>query len=211
MTHDEAMKDGATERYVLDDMTDEERDAFEEHYFDCAVCAEDVKAAIAIRDEGLAAVRDLPEPVVVPFPQPRRRLATPLAAAASAVLVALSMYAGVVQPAMRELHAARTPFVADGEANLRTSRGAGASTAIDGHKNTKLVVEVDTEDKSPRFTFNFLDAAGRERFAIPVSGDRVRAGDVEVSLRSETLESGVYTLRVDGTEAGVVTYRLIVR
>ncbi len=32
----------ATERYLLDEMNDAEREAFEEHYFDCAVCAANV-------------------------------------------------------------------------------------------------------------------------------------------------------------------------
>ena len=50
MTHDDAIKDGATDRYVLHEMTEEESESFEKHYFDCPVCAKDVEEAIALRD-----------------------------------------------------------------------------------------------------------------------------------------------------------------
>lgn len=43
MKHEFATTTHAAERYLLHEMTAEERDAFEEHYFACDVCAEDVK------------------------------------------------------------------------------------------------------------------------------------------------------------------------
>src|SRR5215469_10362255 len=42
MDHDAAGQTLATERYFLNEMTSEERDAFEEHYFSCSECASDV-------------------------------------------------------------------------------------------------------------------------------------------------------------------------
>src|SRR5262245_66255372 len=122
MTHDEAIKNGATERYVLDEMTDEEREAFEEHYFDCAVCAEDVRAAIAIRD-GLAAERVTAEPAVVPL-QPRRRVmpAWLASAAAAAMIAVVSMYAGMVRPERKQLAAERQPGLVE-EVRLENVRG----------------------------------------------------------------------------------------
>ena len=43
MTHAETVSALATERYLLDEMTAPERDAFEAHYFECLDCAEDVQ------------------------------------------------------------------------------------------------------------------------------------------------------------------------
>lgn len=40
----------ATERYLLGEMTDTERDSFEEHFFSCAECAEDVIAGDKMRE-----------------------------------------------------------------------------------------------------------------------------------------------------------------
>src|SRR3954469_17960246 len=109
MSHDEAINDGATERYVLDEMPDEERDAFEEHYFECAVCAEDVRTAIALKDGLAAEQRRESVPAVVPFEPRHRRLPASLAAAAAAMIAVVSMYAGVVQPQRRQLAEALKP------------------------------------------------------------------------------------------------------
>ena len=35
MTHTEAISSLASERYLLDEMSDQEREAFEAHYFEC--------------------------------------------------------------------------------------------------------------------------------------------------------------------------------
>ena len=43
MEHHQAAAILASERYVLDELTVAERDAFEEHYFTCAICAQEVK------------------------------------------------------------------------------------------------------------------------------------------------------------------------
>ena len=44
MDHNEATKQMAAERYLLDELTPELRDAFEEHAFDCPECSVDLRA-----------------------------------------------------------------------------------------------------------------------------------------------------------------------
>ncbi|HKE19964.1 MAG TPA: hypothetical protein VKB80_34055 [Kofleriaceae bacterium] len=48
MDHQEAISLGATERYALGTLDDAQREAFEEHFFGCLECAEDVRAATAV-------------------------------------------------------------------------------------------------------------------------------------------------------------------
>jgi hypothetical protein len=50
MTHTEAVRSSAAERYLLDELSEPERFAFEDHYFDCAECAEDVRMGAVMRD-----------------------------------------------------------------------------------------------------------------------------------------------------------------
>ena len=44
MDHEEAMWLQAAEKYVLGELAEELREAYEEHYFDCQECATDVIA-----------------------------------------------------------------------------------------------------------------------------------------------------------------------
>ena len=54
MTHSEAVQNSAAERYLLDEMSELERHSFEEHYFDCAECADEVHVGSMLR-EGVSA------------------------------------------------------------------------------------------------------------------------------------------------------------
>src|SRR3954454_14195008 len=86
MEHQDAVATLASERYLLGEMTDVERDSFEDHFFSCAECADDVRAAAAMKDgvrHGLAAAK------VVPIRRAwRPAIAIPWAAAATLALVA---------------------------------------------------------------------------------------------------------------------------
>jgi hypothetical protein len=54
MTHEQAVEKQAAERYLLDEMPELERFAFEEHLFACPICAEDVRSG-AVMQEGVKA------------------------------------------------------------------------------------------------------------------------------------------------------------
>jgi hypothetical protein len=51
MEHQRAVQNLAVESYLLGDMSSRERDAFEEHFFECSVCGEDVRAAAEFMEE----------------------------------------------------------------------------------------------------------------------------------------------------------------
>jgi hypothetical protein len=92
MDHRQAIETLALERYLLGEMPDQERDAFEEHFFSCAECAEDARAAGTMRDAVVAgSAQQAAAGRVLQMPASRRRLASvvvPWAAAASLALVA---------------------------------------------------------------------------------------------------------------------------
>ncbi len=97
MNHQQAIATHAVERYLLDDLADDDRDAFEEHYFSCVECAEDVRIGALMR-EGVKAGLIGAAPVVPGRPaqvvriSSRRRWHTsvvlPWAAAAALAIVA---------------------------------------------------------------------------------------------------------------------------
>jgi hypothetical protein len=51
MEHQRAVQNLAVESYLLGDMSPQERDAFEEHFFECRLCGEDVRAAAKFMEE----------------------------------------------------------------------------------------------------------------------------------------------------------------
>lgn len=68
MDHDEAVKQMAVERYLLDEMAPDAREAFEEHLFDCQECALDLRAGVAFVDAAKAQLLPMiePSPLVAP-------------------------------------------------------------------------------------------------------------------------------------------------
>ncbi|HVE72359.1 MAG TPA: hypothetical protein VNI54_13410 [Thermoanaerobaculia bacterium] len=88
MNHAEAIESQASERYALEMLTAAEVDAFEEHYFDCVECAEDVRAGMSLMDGGRRLVAEPAAPVVAIDSHPRRRgLRNWIPAAAAAALL----------------------------------------------------------------------------------------------------------------------------
>jgi hypothetical protein len=60
MDHSEAAQSQAVERYLLGEMTAPESDAFETHFFECAICAEELKVGALLQANGRAVAAELP-------------------------------------------------------------------------------------------------------------------------------------------------------
>ena len=75
MEHSEALQQMAAERYLLNELTPDAREAFEEHLFDCPECALDLRAGVAFVEEAKAQLPKLasalPAPVPVRSPAPK--------------------------------------------------------------------------------------------------------------------------------------------
>jgi len=72
MTHQQAVDGLASERYLLDEMSEVERFEFESHYFDCADCADDVRVGELMRVETKRGGASGAEDVASGFPGHRR-------------------------------------------------------------------------------------------------------------------------------------------
>src|SRR4051794_30464986 len=57
MDHETAIKTNATERYFLGELTGDDRDRFEEHYFMCPECTEDLRALTVLAANAKAVFR----------------------------------------------------------------------------------------------------------------------------------------------------------
>jgi hypothetical protein len=66
MDHNQAVEEMAAERYLLNELSREAREAFEEHIFCCPECALDLRAAAAFVDEAKVQLPALRSPVAAP-------------------------------------------------------------------------------------------------------------------------------------------------
>jgi hypothetical protein len=76
MEHERAVQSLAVESYLLGEMTPGEREAFEEHYFECGICAEDVRSASQFLEDMTGVLEAPGRPSAVPMPPrdaPERR------------------------------------------------------------------------------------------------------------------------------------------
>lgn len=98
MEHTEAVDTLACERYLLGEMTETERDAFEAHFFSCDECAEDIRAAATMREavrQGLGSSRTADqESALVPFARKSRAPWRPSVVLPWAVAATLAVMVG---------------------------------------------------------------------------------------------------------------------
>ncbi|HTV06533.1 MAG TPA: zf-HC2 domain-containing protein [Acidobacteriaceae bacterium] len=73
MDHNQAIRTMAVERYLLNELTPEDREAFEIHFFSCSECSYDLRAAAAFMHEAKA---QLPEFATSSYVHPQHAIPT---------------------------------------------------------------------------------------------------------------------------------------
>lgn len=197
----------AAEMYVLGELTGDLREQFEEHYFDCAECALDVRAAAAFIAVSKEVFQE--KPVAVPFVRGEKKaigwrtwLKPLVAIPAVAALIVVSVYEG------RNLQkqAAETPAVAD--QNLVASADFGLRGG-DREESENTVVRVSDDqafglhfDFTPSQTFGkylgeVRDQAGRTLMRVAIPAERANK-EVKFVVPGGKLRPGNYVLWIYG-------------
>jgi hypothetical protein len=202
MTHQEAIDGLASERYLLNEMSEDERFEFESHYFECLDCAEDVKLGEMIRQESRRAGAVAPPASsggvqgakVLTSPRWWRKpmVAAPWAAAASLALIA--GYQSLVQvPALRE---ANGPQAIEPVMLRGATRGAATSIAVaPGQRFVALSADVMTDGGS-KLNYEIVNA---DRAAVASGDAQQPSSGVPLMLlipADELRPAGRYTLIV---------------
>jgi hypothetical protein len=121
MKHEFAIATHAVERYLLGDMPAEERDAFEEHYFSCEDCADDLRITARFIENAKTVWRDeAQEPLKLSFLDwMRAKWLSPAVAALAAAALAVVVFQNTVT-----IPALNTPRALPAVALDLTSRAA---------------------------------------------------------------------------------------
>ncbi len=211
MEHAESVKSMAVERYLLGEMPDEERDAFEEHYFACVECGDDVYAGTAL----IAAVRVRerhPKPQPQPWgqPQPRPWLARMAIAAAAAFAIFAGYQGGVVIPQLRQqLAVIQKEFGGGGLGRVVRAyplpamqrQGEQDHQVIRSDRPFELDVEISPEKGATGYVLEIVDAGGKTRAHVHVTADEAN-DSIHLQPPGSKLPPGRYSLKVSPETAG---------
>lgn len=216
MDHSEAVNAMMAERYLLDELSPDERDAFEEHFFDCAECAIDVRAGAAFVQEAKAQL-----PGLTLEAAPKARAASPvkdsdswldrlrrlfssplLAGPVFAALIAVIGYQNLVTvPGLRTV--ATEPRLLTPVTLHGATRGEPVAIDADRGAGVVLMVDVPVRPEITSYSLALTDPRGKLAWTQNVSGDVVVAqGDtVSLVIPGSGLQAGTYSLRISGSAA----------
>jgi Putative zinc-finger len=207
MDHLDAKRLQAAEKYVLGELPPELRDEYEEHYFDCADCAEDIKAASAFVGASRDIFRDEPAPVVrVPAVKPapggfsgwfawlRPAIAVPVMVS----LVAIITFQAVTERSAKdrlsstETQAFQSSFRVQG-----STRGAGEIAKISMGPREAFGLDFDFTPSSMSSSYEgrILDESGKSLLTISLPGNLANK-EVHLAIPGGLLSPGQYTLVV---------------
>jgi anti-sigma factor RsiW len=215
MNHEEAVQEMATERYLLDELSPELREAFEEHMFGCQECAFDVRAGNVFMNEAKV---QLPEVIAEGAreaarpakSQPRKPLwsfwAMPsfrpaFAVPAFGVLLAVIAFQNLFT--IPSLHMAAThPHLAPWTSMHLGTRGVEPTVVrADRRQGAILMIDLPRQPAYSSYAIDLYDPQGRQFWAQTVTapGDNdTGSGTLSLLIPGTGLQQGAYTLNLAG-------------
>lgn len=200
MTHEQAVKIQAVERYFLGELTDEQRDAFEAHYFDCKECFDQVQLSQDFQHHARAVLEDEPARDPEPEAAPGWLAALlgdfrrPAMAFVSAMLL-FAVGTGLYQHSeIASLKAPRveTTFMLAGE-----SRGSAKLVQVSRDSTLSLRVEFNRKPEFVSYRAQLVSESGKVKDSLPIPSGETD-DSVTVSLPASALDPGNYALVVLG-------------
>jgi hypothetical protein len=195
MDHEVAAKTHAVERYLLGELPATERDAFEEHYFSCAECAEGVRSGSELTREMKAALSELQSRPQVSSPSWSSWFRMPVLVPTFAAL-ALAFVVGYQNLAVLP--------------DLEAPRSMGPAITLDGLTRSSVPT---IQPGAPLRFVTAVENAGSGKLYVELadpSGSTVRAGIVAAPAPGNPLDvyfpgklaAGRYHLVVRSAKAG---------
>ena len=208
MEHEEAVHTHATEKYLLGELLPEERDAFEEHLFDCRDCADDLRAAAAFVEHSKV-VLSTPDttPVHVPAPAPAKPgwlswLRPAIAAPVLAGLLAIVAYQGLVS--LPRLKATlQSPQVLPAVYLVSATRGNAPAVTVAPKTPVLVSVDIPATSQFTSYAADLYDPAGSVEWSLAIPSELAK-DSVSVRIPPVKGGSGTYTLVVRGSGPGGV-------
>ena len=211
MEHGEAVRSGAAERYVARELSPAERDAFEEHFFDCQLCADDVRFEITFAANARAGFREQrAERQPAPAPQGAgfrvRRLAwgRPGTSLAFSFAANFALAAGLGYVLLTGTHELAVPQFTHSYFAPGPTHGAEDVHAILPGETSYLVRFPAPGAASQSYSYEILDAAGKRESSGSLKAPASQDADLYLQVPVRRLPAGVHTLAVRGGSGGEI-------
>ena len=218
MNHSEAVHQMAAERYLLDELTPDEREAFECHIFECPECALDLRFGAAFVEEAKAQLPELTRglPAFVPprsssFETKRKwwqnLLQPAFAAPAFATLLLVLGYQNLVTyPALRA--AANQPRLLAWAPLHEATRG-GVHEVITADRRHGVALPVDLSPQPgmgvyASYSFDLYDPQGKLAWTGLTAANAGEASEgqrISLVIPGAMLRNGTYAIVVAGVAA----------
>jgi hypothetical protein len=200
MDHETAVQLKATERYYLGELTGADREGFEEHFFMCPECADDLRALTVFGANAKAVFREEMKPPAVPFGAFLSNRALWLSAAMNiALLLGLGYTLLKVTPQVKqELAEARAPQFVQDVPVLGVSRGDSAIREI-APVTRRIVFSFYLPEQFQSIAYQLKDESGSigPRVILPAP-PKEDSSESHFSLSTAGLKPGAYEIRFWG-------------
>jgi hypothetical protein len=208
MEHEEAIKSLAAERYLLGELAESEREAYEEHLFSCSACFEQVKAGMEFVGQLRRIGVTEPHPAFVPgF---AARLIAHLRPPATITALGLFLFvSGIAIHQNAVISRLKGPGPEIRSTLTGVAHGESAVKVVKATKNSRLSLSVEYMPKGEFISYQaqILSGSGKNMYPVMLPPDQ--AGTMAfIAMPAEALDAGQYSIvvlgrRSDGTQEKV--------
>ncbi len=213
MNHIQAVEQLAVERYLLDELTPDTREAFEEHAFDCAECALDLRAGTFFVDQAKLQLPSISDRPVVESRSSKSKvngwfawLRPAFVVPAFAALLGVVVFQNAVTfPALRQ--SANQPRLVPFSHLRPQTRGARLTVTVNREHGAALQADlpVESAENAPAaYSIELHDAQGKLVWSSTMPANTPASdGEQQLSLYlpGAKLANGTYTLNVATLDA----------
>jgi len=207
MDHEQAVGQNATERYLLDELDPDQRDQFEEHFFDCQHCATDVRVAAMFVEHSKAILAEPPAPAPVreadPNPLKKRWLdwlRPAITVPVMVLLLAVIGYQGLVELPRLRSTASQAEVLPAIALNLQTAGDNSEPITVPPGGDFLLNVIIPPGNIFSSFQVDLYNPQRKIDTSLAITGASP-GRTLPIHIPGANRESGTYKLAVQGRTA----------
>ena len=200
--HEEAARNLMAERYLLGELMEEERSAYEEHMFSCETCFEQIK----VGTELVSQIRQLGPEAVNPVPGFMSRLIRNISQPATIMAFGLFLFTGglaIHQNAV--ISRLKEPRPELRYTLVGVAHGSSEANLVQASKGSELSLNVEYERNGEFLSYQVEILAGSGKIIHSVTLPENQVGTMaSIGIPAEALKAGQYSMvvlgrRSDGT------------